>query len=143
MIDGIQLEQACRRAGLQFKRHNDFHFAVRGRYHVNVYPTTQKVFVKGGVRGGSITGIDHILELARGDRAVDVGPLAKRQQLTDSKRRLWRLGHYCGICGEPLDSIDEATVDHVVPLARGGSNRFENLQLAHPDCNTHRGANLQ
>lgn len=142
MINAQQLEQACRRAGVEYKRHNDFHLSVRGRYHVNVYPSTRKVFVKGGVRGGSVTGIEHILELAQGERAADVGKLAKRQQLTDSKRRLWRMGHYCGICREPMDSIDEASVDHVVPLARGGSNRFENLQLAHPDCNSERGAKL-
>ena len=34
----------------------------------------------------------------------------------------------CG-SGENLE------IDHVVPLARGGSNRLENLQLLCRDCN--------
>lgn len=143
MIDAKALEQECRTARLSFIRHSDFHLTVRGRYDVNVYPSTRKVFIKGSLRGASVTGIAHIIELAQGERAADVGPLAKRRQLTDFKKRLWRRGHYCGICSEPIDSIDEATVDHIVPRARGGSNREDNLQLAHADCNSERGADLK
>ena len=39
----------------------------------------------------------------------------------------------CAICRKKLgDSYD---VDHVVPIAKGGSNDRSNLQLAHPTCN--------
>lgn len=41
----------------------------------------------------------------------------------------------CGICGDPVDP-DDACVDHVLPLARGGSDERGNLQLAHRFCNT-------
>ena len=40
----------------------------------------------------------------------------------------------CGICGEPV-ARDEESLDHVVPLARGGEHSYANVQLAHLSCN--------
>ena len=41
---------------------------------------------------------------------------------------------YCGVAGVPLQ------VEHIVPKARGGSNRFSNLTLACEDCNQRKGS---
>jgi hypothetical protein len=47
----------------------------------------------------------------------------------------------CGLCGEPVDPAltypdpECASLDHVVPLSRGGSHDPTNLQLAHLRCN--------
>jgi hypothetical protein len=43
-------------------------------------------------------------------------------------------GGVCPICRKPLRA--EIAVDHIVPLAQGGDNREENVQLVHQDCNT-------
>lgn len=58
------------------------------------------------------------------------------------------LAHYqgtdCGICGEPIDMSVRfpdkrcATVDHIVPLAMGGTDAVANLRLAHYSCNCRR-----
>lgn len=40
----------------------------------------------------------------------------------------------CGICGKPLGT--GRTLDHIVPLSRGGPNRPDNLQAAHGSCNS-------
>lgn len=45
----------------------------------------------------------------------------------------------CGICGEPVDRED-FHVDHIRPIAFGGSDCIENLQLAHPVCNLRKGS---
>jgi 5-methylcytosine-specific restriction endonuclease McrA len=46
-----------------------------------------------------------------------------------------------GICNAcSCDLIDGYHVDHIVPLARGGSNWPDNLQLLCPSCNTSKGA---
>lgn len=40
----------------------------------------------------------------------------------------------CGICGGPVDP-ENITVDHIVPLSRGGKNEMDNYQLACDKCN--------
>ena len=52
-----------------------------------------------------------------------------------------RDGTDCGICGEPVDmgarypNPSGPSVDHVLPVARGGSDDPANLQLSHLRCN--------
>lgn len=46
----------------------------------------------------------------------------------------------CYYCGVKVG--DTYHVDHVIPLARGGSNGPENLVIACPRCNTSKGAKL-
>lgn len=40
----------------------------------------------------------------------------------------------CGICGDDVDPLN-FHVDHIIPLARGGSHTYGNVQVAHPSCN--------
>ena len=40
------------------------------------------------------------------------------------------------------DAPDQATVDHVVPLSKGGSEGFDNLQLLCRQCNHDKGDTL-
>ena len=46
-------------------------------------------------------------------------------------------GGCCAGCFKPLG--EDVHVDHVNPLARGGEDRFENLQLLHGACNLEKG----
>lgn len=48
---------------------------------------------------------------------------------------IWENGKRCAICGKKITSLDDLTVDHIIPLARGGRNVIENCQLAHKKCN--------
>lgn len=56
-----------------------------------------------------------------------------------------RDGFRCGLCGEPVDMslsvphLRAPTLDHIVPLARGGSHSLENVHLAHFLCNSIKG----
>lgn len=76
---------------------------------------------------------------------------AKRVQVV-TRTRLVRLpfaerhGMVCCWCGEPIDPAQAATRgplsptrEHLVPRSLGGSNRAENLLLAHRRCNGLRG----
>lgn len=40
----------------------------------------------------------------------------------------------CWLCGKP----NAAQIDHLIPLWQGGSDNFENLRLAHDECNSAR-----
>jgi 5-methylcytosine-specific restriction endonuclease McrA len=67
-----------------------------------------------------------------------------------SKRRMSRLrrllpaqGGLCPLCGGPVDLTRvgpwRPTLDHIVPLSKGGDNAMSNLQVAHWVCNNRRG----
>jgi len=49
----------------------------------------------------------------------------------------------CQLCGQPVSRIRDRsplspTLDHVKPLAEGGTNATSNLRLAHNACNVRR-----
>lgn len=51
----------------------------------------------------------------------------------------------CGICGGivPLTVWPDpysATIDHIVPVSKGGEHSYANTQLAHFRCNTEKGS---
>jgi hypothetical protein len=52
------------------------------------------------------------------------------------ERDKWR----CGICGKRIASRDDASMDHIVPLADGGEHALANVQAAHRKCNYAKGA---
>lgn len=45
----------------------------------------------------------------------------------------------CGICRDKIGSRNEASVDHIIPLSRGGLHSLENVQAAHRNCNYSKG----
>lgn len=77
-------------------------------------------------------------EAAARRRASDSGVGSVRYKNVDIFERD---GWICQLCGEPVDPTVEwpalgfATIDHVIPYARGGWNAPDNVQLAHFGCN--------
>lgn len=57
-----------------------------------------------------------------------------------------RDGWVCGVCERPVDRSlthpdpASASLDHVIPLSKGGGHVLENVQLAHLVCNVRKGA---
>lgn len=47
----------------------------------------------------------------------------------------------CGICGDPV--MGPLHLDHIIPLAAGGTHEPDNVQLAHPTCNLRKGASYE
>ena len=75
-------------------------------------------------------------------------PPGKRPRHHSRKRRTRRIvaalierdGDLCAYCRQPFDEERPATVDHVVPRSRGGSNELDNLVAACRPCNQAKGA---
>lgn len=44
-------------------------------------------------------------------------------------------GNICGICGQPIPTMKDITIDHIIPKDLGGLDILDNFQLAHESCN--------
>lgn len=54
------------------------------------------------------------------------------------REALWNEQHgFCAICGEEM-ALSEVTIDHIIPVSQGGSNRRANMRAAHAHCNLKR-----
>ena len=58
-----------------------------------------------------------------------------------AKKIIFASQSVCGICGRPVDFDKKfpdpwsATIDHIIPVARGGLHAWDNVRLAHFMCN--------
>ena len=60
---------------------------------------------------------------------------------SDTRGRIYsKYNGICQICGKPVNKA-EMTIDHIIPLAKGGSNEESNLQPAHEYCNQIKSCN--
>lgn len=40
---------------------------------------------------------------------------------------------------KPIETMKDCTIDHIVPISKGGLTAIENCQLAHRNCNLSKG----
>jgi len=78
----------------------------------------------------------------RRGQKYDNGPTHAIDRRAVFDRDGWR----CGICGRPVNSSlkfphpDSPSLDHIIPLAEGGTHTWQNVQLAHFICNSLKGS---
>jgi len=50
------------------------------------------------------------------------------------RKDIWRIfNKKCNSCKKPI-SYEEMTIDHIIPLSKGGTSNKKNLQPLHQDC---------
>lgn len=60
----------------------------------------------------------------------------RRKQI---RKRLLKIYSNCWLCGNYFPERKEITLDHIVPLSKGGKDSAVNIMLAHQFCNQRRG----
>lgn len=60
----------------------------------------------------------------------------KREKYTVEERKIFydKSNGHCQLCGRKI-SLDSMTLDHVIPLSKGGKDTMENIQSACSICN--------
>lgn len=48
-------------------------------------------------------------------------------------------GAICSLCDKPIETMKDCTIDHIIPISKGGLTTIENCQLAHRSCNISKG----
>lgn len=64
---------------------------------------------------------------------------SKRNFTQKEKEELFNIANVCAICGNTIDNIKDANVDHITPWSKGGKTILENAQLTHEFCNKSKG----
>jgi len=80
-----------------------------------------------------------------GSKARSVRLRGARRERVSTAAVLRRDGYRCAICGGKLAMAETVphpkapTLDHILPVANGGSHTMANLRAAHFSCHTKRG----
>lgn len=76
-----------------------------------------------------------IVDMETMQQVGDIHKIKRKQFSATERVKIYNKGKgRCAICGKfvPYDSF---TVDHIIPLAKGGTNAMDNLQVACSVCN--------
>ena len=74
-------------------------------------------------------------------RLTECGRLPKRKVALTRKNVLMRDNHRCQYCGRRLPP-SQLSLDHVIPLSRGGRESWTNIVCACFECNSHKGGRM-
>lgn len=130
------------RAGLSARDCGNGHWQITGgAFLVNYYPSTRKIYVAATTKS-SCGNIDKAIRAAQnGPLVAFVRDRRSRYGYGAPKRRMLRRDPHCHWCRCDL-TAETATLDHVIPLAKGGLDNANNWVLACRKCNKERGNKL-
>jgi hypothetical protein len=133
-------KQEAERSGLIATK-KGYQWMLRGgTYSVNYYPTKDRAYINGMAKGFRCDAAEAILLATEGP--PDIGKRAERKG--SNRRHKWamlRRSNLCHWCKCVL-TIHTATIDHVIPIGRGGADQRDNMVLACEPCNKKRGCTL-
>lgn len=140
----MDIEIECAKRGIQYIDRGNGHIQLRGALLVNYYPDSKS---KSAYVAGTKKAAKHVTP----EQAMDmcfIAPVAqgvkdKRKQNSRRKRvAMFRKGiTKCYWCECQL-TIDTSTIEHIVPIARGGLENANNRTLACQKCNASRGHDM-
>lgn len=144
--------ELCRSNGLVAKDYGNFHWQINGGVcRVNFYPASKRglIYVNGATAKTSYPGNPEMAvaaALGKG-KILEPGRAKTKRMLTTKSKRIrvkwWKQGRRCcHWCPKEFKAFEEMTLDHVIPLFRGGSNFQDNLVPACGPCNKRRGHEL-
>lgn len=138
-----QMKKRVEGTGVTLEKFGEYHYQLRGVFIVNIWPSKTKYYVEGTNKSGRYNSLDDLVSLSIGEKNPPEAEIkVKRINLKKQKALLWEQSHVCFSCGKEIETFDQATVEHKIPLSRGGSNRLSNLALSHGNCNQVRGNDI-
>jgi 5-methylcytosine-specific restriction endonuclease McrA len=131
---------------LQIIQKNEHHYQIQGgQFTVNYYPSKRTYYINGAVRGNRYKDMEQLYKIAKGEYSKSVSIESVKRKSLGGKidRLLEKYSSICCVCQQRIDDKIEASVEHFVPLSKGGSNRFDNLRISHKGCNFARKDSLK
>ena len=126
-------------------RKTPYHYQIIGsHFTVNFYPTKRTYYVNGAVSKSYYNKIEDLILIANGEKEITVSEKKdERKELKGLKKKVKRKHKVCFICKQPFNAENKPTLEHKIPLAKGGSNREDNLVASCRECNRKKGDSLK
>jgi 5-methylcytosine-specific restriction endonuclease McrA len=107
---------------------------------VNYYPDCKKrtAYVAGTAKGKKHCTPEEAVEMAFSAPAVVTAKVKRKNNSRARRYRLLKKKPFCHWCNASL-TLDNSTLEHKIPLKRGGLDHSNNWVLACPKCNHERG----
>ena len=142
--DWLLFVALCEEVGARPRRCAKFHFQAVGKLRVNYWPTSGYMHANGTV-GGQPANMRAAVEASMRPPSPVDGVACRRLPKRWRRRTRAKLaelhGTACHWCGKELSKF-RATIEHLIPRSRGGSDQLDNLRLACRKCNQDRGAEM-
>lgn len=123
------------------------HYKIHGKLLVNYYPLSanRTAYVDGTTKGIKGVSPADAIAMAMSEPKL-VAPHLKDERARNSrairfKMMNGRISVPCHWCGKEID-LETSTIEHVIPLDRGGLDNANNRVLACSPCNTARGNSM-
>lgn len=151
MTDITKLKKLAGPLGLTVKDCGEGHIQITGGpMLVNWWPNSRRRTAYVGATRKGFTGVsaDRAIQLAMNPPPIAAVTDKRKESYRREKVQMFRRQKNCYWCKYPL-SLDgevegtrKATLEHKIPLARGGLDNRNNKVLACEPCNTERGCNM-
>ena len=130
---------------VQVKNCGNGHLQLLGKLLVNYYPESKRrtAYVDGTKTSKNNVEPDEAIRMTMTPPKITSNKDKRSKPNTNRKRKvlLFKRIKSCHWCSTPL-TLKIATLEHVIPLARGGLDNMNNLTLACEKCNSERGCNM-
>jgi 5-methylcytosine-specific restriction endonuclease McrA len=138
-FDVTELKRLAKQHGLTVVSRPNEHYQIMGKLLVNYYPDAKKpsVYIAGTKKGIPCNSPEKAIKLALTMPEKNDYKRPKRNN-PRRKKRLFEKSNRCHWC-DKIMMYEEATQDHVIPIARGGLNNANNIVLSCRPCNSKRG----
>jgi len=118
------------------------HVQFVGKLTVNYYPDSRKrtAYIKGTKKGIHNISFNMAMKMANRVPPIKVNRNGRKHH-KELKKQLLLKKPFCEWCNCKLEQ-ETATLEHVIPLGRGGLDNPNNITLACKPCNDERGNNM-
>ena len=130
--------QALRDAGRRYRERNPEKEKARWRAYKQAHPEQTRAQAMRW-REENRAQWNALVYQARLRRLERIGPDPEH---VDRRAVIAEFGMVCHICGGQIESGKDLEFDHVIPIARGGTESYDNIRPSHLRCNRRKGSKL-
>ena len=130
-------------AGVTLEKKSKSHWHIKGALLVNYYPSKGTAYVAGTKAGVKNVTLEQAIAMTKTAPTLESANRQRKSWHRIAKRQMFDKSRRCHWCGvemslHPLDK-NFATIEHIIPLSRGGLDNRNNMTLACITCNQDRG----